>query len=473
MKKCLVLTLITAALVLVCASALAWTDHEMPKDISDYFSTKNFDGCQIMDYTDLSNHGTYNSWFVLIRDGRGANILYVFKKDANGVWKHQFHNSGAVPQTKHDISCHIIESGTEGPTHAAVERPLLIINRMDATGIHEELTVIYELRAGYWYLHRIFGSVGYNHMLVREGKITYYKGGMSTETAGSAEGTIQRDIRYVSLPGIPKTLAEARSSLTVAPTLPASSELKVYPVNFTGAKKYDVYSAPDKSSVRGANGKAAVSTNGWIQVFGTEGDWVLIQYSIDVSHYRFGYISTKSLPKKASVPALNFQRTLVWTTGTVNLTDDPLYSRAAIASLPQNTQVTWLASMGEWAYVEVRGATYARGFIPLAAITSNIVSDLYTKKDGNGRAVFDGTLTVDQQGWLELSAGIAADGPLAGVTVSQIQVKDSTGGILTTLYQGSDGRFYGNCAVSAGDRAVTMEAIDEYGFVVASIRADW
>ena len=473
MKKILVLVLLTLVLVLVCASTLAWTDHDMPQEIWDYFSTKSFENCQIMDYCDLSNHGTYNSWFVLIRDGRGANILYVFKKDANGVWKHQFHNSGAVPQTNHDIACYIKESGYEGPTNETVERPLLYIDRMDSTGIHEELTVIYELRAGYWYLHRIYGSVGYNHMLVREGKITYYKGGLSTEVAGSAEGTVQRDIRYVSLPGIPKTLAEARKSLTVAPTLPASSELKVYPITFTGAKKYDVYSAPDKSSVRGANGKAAVSTNGWIQVFGTEGDWVLIQYSIDTTHYRFGYISTKSLPKNAGVPALNFQRTIVWTTGSVNLTDDPLYSHTALATLPENTQMTWLASMGEWAYVEVRGSVYARGFIPLNTITNNSVTNLYTKKDGNGKAVFEGTLTIDHDGWLELSAGIAADGVLAGVTVTQIRVTDSTGGVLTTLYKGADGRFYGNCAVSGSEHAVTLEAIDEYGFAVGSVRVDW
>ena len=473
MKKPLVLLLATLALILVCASALAWTDHEVPGEIWDYFSGKSFENCQIMDYTDLSNHGTYNSWFVLIRDGRGANILYVFKKNSSGVWKHQYHNSGAVPQTNHDISCHIVESGYEGPTNSSVERPLLIIDRMDVTGINEELTVTYELRAGYWYLHRIYGSVGYNHMLVNEGSITYYKGGTSTEVAGTAKGTFQRELRYVSLQGIPKTLAEARASLTVAPTIPASAELKVYPVNFTGSKKYDVYSAPDKSSVRGANGKASVSTNGWIQVFGTEGDWILVQYSIDASHYRFGYISASSLPKNASVPALNFKGVNAWTTGSVNLTDDPLYSRSSLATLQSNTQVTLLATMGEWAYVEVKGSTYARGFVPSSAITYNSVTDLWTKLDGNGRHVFEGTLTLDQQGWLEFSVNIASAGVLNGSSVEQIRIINPTGGVLTSLYKGSDDRFYGNCAVSVTTHYVTLEALDENGNILASVPVDW
>ena len=42
---------------------------------------------------------------------------------------------------------------------------------------------------------------------------------------------------------------------------------------FTPGQTYAVYSAPDSRSIRGAKGRARVSTNGWIQVFGAEGDW--------------------------------------------------------------------------------------------------------------------------------------------------------------------------------------------------------
>ena len=46
---------------------------------------------------------------------------------------------------------------------------------------------------------------------------------------------------------------------------------------FTPGQTYAVYSAPDSRSIRGAKGRARVSTNGWIQVFGAEGDWLLVQ----------------------------------------------------------------------------------------------------------------------------------------------------------------------------------------------------
>ena len=46
-----------------------------------------------------------------------------------------------------------------------------------------------------------------------------------------------------------------------------------------------MYAAPDSKSLRGAKGRARVSTNGWIQVFGSEGDWILVQYDITVAGF--------------------------------------------------------------------------------------------------------------------------------------------------------------------------------------------
>ena len=51
-------------------------------------------------------------------------------------------------------------------------------------------------------------------------------------------------------------------------------------ISFTGNQTYAVFSAPTKKSIRGAKGRARVSTNGWIQVFGAEDDWILVQYDI-------------------------------------------------------------------------------------------------------------------------------------------------------------------------------------------------
>lgn len=73
---------------------------------------------------------------------------------------------------------------------------------------------------------------------------------------------------------------------------------------FTPGQTYAVYSAPDSRSIRGAKGRARVSTNGWIQVFGAEGDWLLVQYAITPEHCRIGYIDRNALPQDAAAPAL-------------------------------------------------------------------------------------------------------------------------------------------------------------------------
>ena len=48
------------------------------------------------------------------------------------------------------------------------------------------------------------------------------------------------------------------------PAIPEGT-LSAEVITFTGNQTYAVYSAPNKKSIRGANGKARVSTNGWIQ----------------------------------------------------------------------------------------------------------------------------------------------------------------------------------------------------------------
>lgn len=88
------------------------------------------------------------------------------------------------------------------------------------------------------------------------------------------------------------------------PSIPAGT-LSASLVSFTSNQTYPVYSAPDSKSVRGAKDRARVSTNGWIQVFGSESDWILVQYDITDTHNRIGYIYKNALPADVTVPELN------------------------------------------------------------------------------------------------------------------------------------------------------------------------
>ena len=474
MKKLLVLIFTALAILCVCAVASAETSTPLPTEIQTYLTNGNLEGSTILDVADLAGYGSDDCWIALIRTKDGTNYLYCFKQQADSTWKQEFRVTGAIPQAKRGMKVNVQTSGPYWNELGEITRPTLFIGQLDEEGEYWELTLCFQLENHKWLLHSLWSYIGYEHMSFDDGGITYYRDVDNWYVAGYAQGTIQRDIRYVSLSAIPKTLAEGRTKLTVAPNIPTSEELKVYPVTFTGARKYEVYSAPDKGSIRAKNGKAMVSTNSWIQVFGTEGDWVLIQYSIDASHYRFGYISKSSLPKKAVVPELQFTRTNAWTNCNVTVTDDPLYSHSELLSLPEGTQVTWLATLGEWAYIDHYQNDHVRGFVPLTAINYQQIIDLRNQTDENGIPVFEGTLTLTHDDWIEANICIVQEGTLGNAAVYQIQVLDSgSGDSLATFDLASDGRFYGSFGRGGDVFSITLVALDATGNAMASIRIDW
>ena len=154
--------------------------------------------------------------------------------------------------------------------------------------------------------------------------------------------------------------------------LPAESplpELKAQLADFPADQKYPVYTGPGTNYERARQNKAAVSTNDWIQVFGTENGYLMIQYAVTASQYRIGYIDASSLPGNidagplalASLPALILQETA--------LTDDPLGEGQPLHTLSAGTEVQWLAVMGGWAYLEWTGdGQPVRGFVPADAV---------------------------------------------------------------------------------------------------------
>ncbi len=165
--------------------------------------------------------------------------------------------------------------------------------------------------------------------------------------------------------GVPARFAYKGSADKDAPFIPDGT-LVPLDIKLPKGKKYPVYTGPGEEYVRSGKGKATVSTNGWVQVFGLEGDWLLIQYGINEGQMRFGYISAKGLKLENGVVDLASQ----WEDVTLTLkepailSDDPLASMTDIASLPAGMQVRRLGWMGPWTYVEVRdGERLLRGFV--------------------------------------------------------------------------------------------------------------
>lgn len=385
MKRLHVILIGILLAVLCLSSALAGSTDQLPSEIRDYFSSSAFDGMSVLGTANGQEIGGSDAcYFVLIRKANRENALYQFKLNNRGSWEHAYSTNKAVPQTDHTIEILLSYTGNEWPTDEYFNTPRLSILQHDAGNEYPELCLTFELSEGKWLLHRVWSYTDYDSMLIKEGSVSYYRDIESAEIAGTAYGSIQRDLRYFSLIALPKTLKEAKSKLTAAPVLPAGN-LTAQEIKFTGGQKYNVYSAPDKGSLRGGNNKARVSTNAWIQVFGREDGWILIQYSIDKEHYRFGYISDKSLPKKAAVPDLDFTKSTVYIANDVSATDDPLYSREGLAFLREGSAVTLLARMRDDAYIEGQadGKTF-RGFVPVSSIWTE-KPDFASFTDANGK----------------------------------------------------------------------------------------
>lgn len=96
----------------------------------------------------------------------------------------------------------------------------------------------------------------------------------------------------------------------------------------------------------------------------------MIQYVITSDHMRIGWITADALPRNAKVYALAFTPIIAAAALQDNMTDDPLFSQESIATLPQGTQVNWLATMGECAYIEIEGVQPVRGFVPADALAT-------------------------------------------------------------------------------------------------------
>ena len=141
-----------------------------------------------------------------------------------------------------------------------------------------------------------------------------------------------------------------------------------------GKKKLAVYSAPDKKAWRGANNKAVVVPDGVEYVAGKYKSWTLILYPVSDGGYRVGYVNYKS---GNDVPTLNFASLPAMINAPCALTDDPVQYSSVIANLDRGTEVTYLATYENLAYIETKvNKKVVRGFVPrenLAVAIGNLI----------------------------------------------------------------------------------------------------
>lgn len=375
MRKIFVCFLCVCSVLVIACTAQA-ASSRLPEEVLDVLETKwpdwqiptvtykSSDGKYSADNTPASyyydEHGHAAAFAVLSKDGR--NRLVILEKKG-GTWKVVGNSTSAVFQGKWIpfISCEIYGQFDFYYSYHPYEEPIYY--------------VFERKNDGHWYLTQYdynSDKDGRVHISVASDCLTY-----KTESNGNKStkvyGVFANQFSQFSLSNLPMTCTEARNALTNPPKIPSGS-LTAERIKFGSGKKYPVYQGPGKEYGRAANGKASVSTNDWIQVFGEENGYIMIQYDISKTQYRIGWIEAKALPSGKKVEEFAFQPVQGFLSQETHLTDDPLNSEKVVLTLAQGTTVQWLANMGDWAYIETTTGTLIRGFVPQTSIVVQTVS---------------------------------------------------------------------------------------------------
>lgn len=356
-----VLMMTLMASVCVAGTYSPYFATEPPREVREHVASR-WPDYEFEDYCEVRGTSKGDYGFALVHR-KNERILVGYHK-ADGEMKYWLKNAGAVPQGKEEAWFDVGTAGWIDETdwignftgrQVYDDGLCFSVTQLDESGESYEKMVVYRWENGMFRLSSYHKTEG-SGIRVSDDKLDFIDWS-NCVYRGAVQGTVQRDIRYVSFNALPTWIDDAKAKLTVAPNL-KDGAFTAQKVKFTGGQKYPVYTGPGEDYVRSGNGKGLVSTNGWIEVYGQKDGYILIQYSIDSSHYRFGWIDRNALPEGTSVPAMDFAGisadTLSEITQDTFLTDDPLFSQNKLCSLKAGQTVSWLAVLNnDWAYVLV------------------------------------------------------------------------------------------------------------------------
>ena len=369
------------ALLSLCPAALAGIfdgASHLPGGIADYLAASDqWSQWQVTGWANPS--GQEDHFVALHKDGR--NDLLCFTQDG-ASYSFAWHNDDALPDNGHPFLLSDATGARDLYTQKRYNAPSLSSYYILEDEL-QDFHCLWSKHSGAWLLqtYSLFQPEAFT-VHTEEDSFSFYFSDVQEDPA-IVRGVFQRDLRHFTADALPMSLKQAQEKLSIPPDIP-QGKLEARNIKFTGGKRYDVYRGPGAFFGIAGNGSAAVSTNDWIQVFGRDGEWILIQYAITNERMRIGWIIADALPDGVSVPELNFTAALATVTvdGAV-VTDDPLLSQTAIALLPAGTRVAVLSSLGEWRYVQVNGEAASYGFIHSDALQPETLEERARRQGSN------------------------------------------------------------------------------------------
>lgn len=369
MKKLLIVFFL---LVLPCI-ALAnerGTVHEPPTEVLEYIESR-WSVYELEDYLDPVDVTEDNYSFALVW-ANDTRYLLGFCQE-NGAMKNWLDSAAAVPQTKRKASLYCYEPGAEmNYIWDSKNEHAYVIGGNIGVSVPNQWHETMESCVYFEWTDECFCLKSYRDHFWDVDIVgdTLYFWDIGNGLRNQVETWVQTDIRYVDFASLPKRaddIAQDASAEAVIPQAYGEGVLHAEAYSFEPDQQYPVYNGPGVQYQRAGNGKASVSTNDWIQVFGEYDGWIMIQYAISDERYRIGWITRDALPEDLCVDPLSMQGGDWYTLGEdYELTDDPLSSKAVLCEISKNTQVEGMMKLGYvWTYVRVTmGEETWWGFVP-------------------------------------------------------------------------------------------------------------
>lgn len=372
MKKTLLTLALTLMLTLLCAAALAEqpaVTNPLPGEIAELFDVPAWEGYVVPRTTKYPDRLAYIylDYFdcgLVLQSNGSTNVLCLIERNSKGALRITARNYLAVRGDD-------VPGFDSTPVNGTKEVTLEVYG--------EDYSLSFRKINGQWrikelrdYKNGFMASISADKIGIVQGEASGKFEGVPFDTTQMkyAYGVYDNRFAAFSWEDFPTTLAEARAKLTNPPVTPSDFYTPVT-VTLRAGEKYDVFSAPGRDSYRAAGGKAEMSTNDWVQIFGEEDGWLLVQYDISRDQMRFGYIAASALPRNTEVQALHWYDLPLQTVNyAVGVTDDPLVSCNALRYLSQGDEVKVLADFDSWYYIETTDAygSALRGFIPQGCI---------------------------------------------------------------------------------------------------------
>lgn len=300
--------------------------------------------------------GNGSAYAIAIKDGK--NVLCAFE-ESGGSWHLRVANENALPDDATQLSITVSEH----------YRVVIIGAETKSGSLKLQFAIGGNMDTPYtWPLHEVMlttrGADGGTHTIQvgpseETGKWTFTENGEYKSYENRAY-TRMDDFNLHDIP-LTRSAADAiwhsggktiyieRDDSAVNDSLPKLTGEKI---TLSEGQTIPVYSGPGESFLRGANGKAAVSTNEPLTVYAVAHDWVLISYTVS-SGERFGYIPRVYLPADMVIDHNLYQGTMSvgLTTHEVAVLDNLSEADKPLGTFSYQTPLEVWATLGDWLYV--------------------------------------------------------------------------------------------------------------------------